>query len=223
MQSTLRPLVLALVVASCGASASTAAAADVTVRSFDGTSIVAHWFPSPGLAPGGTAPTVLMGPGWGSAGDTDVAGRGSDGVGLVGIADLHDAGYNVLTWDPRGFGASGGRVESDSPRFEGRDAQALISWVARRPGVQLDRPGDPRMGMAGASTGAGSSSSRRRSTGAPTPSPRRSPGPRHHADEDDHPAPRDVEGGHRVPSTAPAPVVKPTKPPHSGMFSRKAR
>ena len=61
----------------------------------------------------------------------------------------------MLTWDPRGFGASGGTVESDSADFEGRDTQRLIDWVARQPGVQLDKAGDPRMGMAGASYGGG--------------------------------------------------------------------
>ena len=66
-----------------------------------------------------------------------------------------DAGYNVLTWDARGFGGSGGQVMVDNANFEGRDVQALLTHVANQPEAQLDRPGDPRVGMTGASYGGG--------------------------------------------------------------------
>lgn len=132
---------------------------DLTVTSFDGTKIRAHWFPVPGLAAGATAPTVLMGPGWGMAGDTNVNETDANGALLsvfgVNIPTLHQQGYNVLTWDPRGFGKSDGTIEVDSKDFEGKDAQRLLSWVAAQPGVQLDAPGDPRVGMAGGSYGGG--------------------------------------------------------------------
>ncbi|HEY7917765.1 MAG TPA: CocE/NonD family hydrolase [Acidimicrobiales bacterium] len=125
---------------------------DWNVTSFDGTVIRAHWFPV-SLPAGKTAPTVLMGPGWSLAGDTDVQGSGI--LGAIPIKDLRAAGYNVLTWDPRGFGRSGGKAEVDSPAFEGRDVSTLISWVATLPGVQLDAAADPRMGMVGGSYGGG--------------------------------------------------------------------
>ncbi len=125
---------------------------DWNVTSFDGTIIRAHWFPV-SLPAGARAPTVLMGPGWSLAGDTDVQGTGI--LGALPIKDLRAAGYNVLTWDPRGFGKSGGNAEVDSPAFEGRDVSTLISWVATLPGVELDAPGDPRMGMVGGSYGGG--------------------------------------------------------------------
>ncbi|MFM7067967.1 MAG: CocE/NonD family hydrolase [Actinomycetes bacterium] len=126
---------------------------DVDVTSFDGTVIRAHWFPLPGASAAQNAPTVLMGPGWGLAGDTDPKGIGI--LGAVSIGGLHNAGYNVLTWDPRGFGKSGGEAKVDNEDFEGRDTQRLISWVATQPQVALDAPGDPRMGMVGASYGGG--------------------------------------------------------------------
>jgi ABC-2 type transport system ATP-binding protein len=175
-------LPIAAVVAAALACAPAASAQDVTITSFDGTKIAAHWFVGKGVGPGQRAPTVLEGPGWSQGGDTQS--EGGSGVGAVfgvpGISNFVSHGYNVLTWDPRGFGQSGGTVEIDDPRYEGRDVQALIDWVAKQPEAQMDqscatvkkrarkrkrraksqvtcatRPGDPTIGMAGASYGGG--------------------------------------------------------------------
>ncbi len=94
-----------------------------------------------------------MGPGWSLSGDTDTTGTGV--LGDIPIKSLWAAGYNVLTWDPRGFGQSGGQAEVDSPAYEARDVSSIIEWVATRPGVQLDAPGDPHVGMVGGSYGGG--------------------------------------------------------------------
>jgi ABC-2 type transport system ATP-binding protein len=126
------------------APAAAAHAADGTVTSFDGTSIVTHTFMS---ATGGAAPTILEGPGWAGAGETDPS--------APLVKGLTDAGYNVVTWAPRGFGASGGTVSIDTPSIEGRDVSSIIDWVATQPWAQLDGPGDPRVGMAGGSYGGG--------------------------------------------------------------------
>jgi ABC-2 type transport system ATP-binding protein len=128
-------------------------ASDFDLTSFDGTKIRVHWFPLPGATAATPAPTVLQGPGWAGAGDQKIDKTGLDGGADLGA--LRQAGYNVLTWDPRGFGVSGGAATIDSPEFEGKDVMAIISWVATQPGVQLDGPGDPRMGMVGASYGGG--------------------------------------------------------------------
>ena len=126
---------------------------DHDLTSFDGTTIRIHWFPDP-LGPRvRSRPTVLMGPGWGSSGDTDTSQAGIQGA--LSIAQLWHGGFNVLTWDPRGFGHSGGKAEVDSPNDEGRDVSAMLNWVARQAGVQLDRPGVPRVGMVGESYGGG--------------------------------------------------------------------
>jgi ABC-2 type transport system ATP-binding protein len=125
---------------------------DYNLTSFDGTVIRLHWFPDP-AAHGRRLPTVLMGPGWGQSGDTDVGQSAIQGV--LSIAQLWQGGFNVLTWDPRGFGKSGGAAEVDSPSFEGRDVTSIINWVAQQPGVELDHPGVPRIGMVGASYGGG--------------------------------------------------------------------
>jgi ABC-2 type transport system ATP-binding protein len=175
-------LPIAAIVTATLACAPAANAKDVTITSFDGTKIVAHWFVGKGVGAGQRAPTVLEGPGWSSAGDTGSGGvTGLGGIfGVPGINNFIAHGYNVLTWDPRGFGQSGGTVEIDDPRYEGRDVSALIDWVAKQPEAQMDQscsrsksrkkhrrkkrrprvtcatsPDDPTIGMAGASYGGG--------------------------------------------------------------------
>ena len=98
---------------------------------------------------------MLVGPGWSMAGETDENSTSDELFGGVGVGALRQAGYNVLTWDPRGFGKSGGAVEVDSPDYEARDVSALIDWLAKQPEAQLDKAGDPRVGMNGSSYGGG--------------------------------------------------------------------
>jgi ABC-2 type transport system ATP-binding protein len=71
------------------------------------------------------------------------------------VSALLAAGYNVLTWDPRGSGDSGGDVELDTPAYEARDVSARIDRIAQQPEARLDAPGDPRVGMVGAGYGGG--------------------------------------------------------------------
>jgi ABC-2 type transport system ATP-binding protein len=143
-------LIAALALASAPAHAQTA-----TVISFDGTPIHVNFFPAAGLKAHHRAPTVLVGPGWGSAGDTNPNSKAAPDTGIPGLGPLRAAGFNVLTWDPRGFGASGGAAQVDSPSFEGRDVSAIITWLAHRPEALLDAKNDPRVGMAGGSYGGG--------------------------------------------------------------------
>ena len=172
MQKRVRSLV-AIVVAAFAVlvAAPVASARDDSVTSFDGTRIVLSFFPAEGLQAGQNAPTILIGPGWSSGRDTDQNSASSDLFGATGVGVFRRAGYNVLTWDPRGFGESGGTVQVDSPEYEGRDVQALIGYVARQPEAQLDRSGDPRVGCRARATAAASSSSPPRSTRAWTRSP----------------------------------------------------
>lgn len=120
------------------------------MTSFDGTPISTHFFGADGLGPGGRAPLVMVAHGYGESGP---ATRSTVLYGAPSIDALLTAGYNVLTWDARGHGASGGSADFDNPDVEGRDTQMLIDWAATQPEVQLDAPGDPRVGMAGASYG----------------------------------------------------------------------
>ena len=140
-----------------------AAQHNVKVTSFDGAQIIVNFFPASGLNVGQTAPTVLVGSGWatpaypgslGSAGSISL-GPVSFGAELLGPATLTANGYNVITWDNRGWFGSGGQVNIDSPSVEGRDVTAIINWLATQPGAELKGPNDPVVGMTGASYGGG--------------------------------------------------------------------
>ena len=69
--------------------------------------------------------------------------------------NLARAGFAVLTWSARGFGASTGQIGLNSPDYEVKDVEQLVRWLARQPRVLLDHPGDPRVGITGASYGGG--------------------------------------------------------------------
>ncbi|MFJ3174018.1 alpha/beta fold hydrolase [Streptomyces roseus] len=88
-------------------------------------------------------PAVLLGHGFGGSKD-DVRAQAER---------LARDGYAVLTWSARGFGRSGGRIGLNDPDYEVKDVSRLVDWLARRPEVELDGDGDPRVGVAGASYG----------------------------------------------------------------------
>jgi ABC-2 type transport system ATP-binding protein len=143
-----------------GVPAGSPVARDVKLTSFDGTQIYVHFMPATGLQAGDVAPTIFEGPGLGMPGSTSLNGTPLDGIltdnlGGVQVGTLRAAGYNVVTWDPRGEFYSGGQAELDSPDFEAKDVSAIIDWVATQPEVQLDGTGDPRFGMVGFSYGGG--------------------------------------------------------------------
>jgi ABC-2 type transport system ATP-binding protein len=116
------------------------------VESFDGTPIVLDLHLPPGAGADAPVPVVLAGHGWGLTRE-QALGSTTDRL----LAE----GWAVLAWDARGFGQSGGVVQVDAPEVEGRDVQALIDWVAAQPEIALEAPGDPLLGMVGASYGGG--------------------------------------------------------------------
>jgi ABC-2 type transport system ATP-binding protein len=91
----------------------------------------------------GRRPAVLLGHGFGGSKD-DVRGQAES---------LARHGYAVLTWSARGFGHSTGRIGLNAPDGEVADVGKLVDWLAKRPEVQLDAPGDPRVGISGVSYG----------------------------------------------------------------------
>jgi ABC-2 type transport system ATP-binding protein len=144
-----------LAVALVLAFAAPAAARDAVVTSFDGTQLRVTLHPAAGLKPGQKAPTILQTHGWGGSRDTNPNSSSDNSTGNVGTGPLRNAGFNVLTWDSRGFGQSGGTVTVDYKRNEGRDVSALLDWLAKQPEAQLDKKGDPRVGMHGVSYAGG--------------------------------------------------------------------
>lgn len=88
-------------------------------------------------------PAVLLGHGFGGSKD-DVREQAER---------LARDGYAVLTWSARGFGRSEGRIGLNDPAYEVKDVSRLVDWLAARPEVKLDAPGDPRVGVSGASYG----------------------------------------------------------------------
>jgi ABC-2 type transport system ATP-binding protein len=88
-------------------------------------------------------PAVLLGHGFGGSKD-DMREQAEE---------LAADGYAVLTWSARGFGRSTGAIGLNDPKGEVADVSKLIDWLAQQPQVRLDRTGDPRVGMAGASYG----------------------------------------------------------------------
>lgn len=130
---------------------------DVKLTSFDGRTIYVHFMPARGLQADQEAPTVLNGPGLGLPGSTalDVWADTLLPNDVIGVGALRDAGYNVVTWDPRGEWRSEGIMNLDSPDYEGRDVSAIISWVSTLPEAEIDAENDPRIGMVGASYGGG--------------------------------------------------------------------
>ncbi|WP_184760534.1 alpha/beta fold hydrolase [Streptomyces griseoloalbus] len=114
--------------------------ADRVMSTGDGVRIDTSYFTA---GPGGRRPAVLLGHGFGGSKD-DVRQQAED---------LAHDGYAVLTWSARGFGESTGRIGLNDPRGEVADVSRLIDWLAKQPEVELDKDGDPRVGMAGASYG----------------------------------------------------------------------
>ncbi|MCA1812393.1 MAG: CocE/NonD family hydrolase [Halobacteriales archaeon] len=122
-----------------------AATFDVSIPSFDGTVLAATVFVPEGYGP---FPVVLRTHGWAQYRETSAGGT------IQALLDRHIA---VVTWDSRGFGASQGVVELDSPEYEVRDVSAILDWLSASPPfpLLLDAPGDPRAGMSGVSYAGG--------------------------------------------------------------------
>jgi ABC-2 type transport system ATP-binding protein len=122
------------------------ATTDATVRSGSGADAVeldTTLYVPASATPQDPAPAVLVAHGFGGSKES-VAGD---------ARELAGRGYVVLTWSARGFGRSTGQIGLDDPRYEVADVSTLIDRLAARDDVRRDAPGDPRVGITGASYG----------------------------------------------------------------------
>ncbi|MBT8227928.1 MAG: CocE/NonD family hydrolase [Dactylosporangium sp.] len=90
-------------------------------------------------------PAILLAHGFGGTKQT-VAAEAEDYAGR---------GYAVLAWTAQGFGRSTGQIHLDSIDWEVKDAQRLVDWLAARPEIATQAPGDPRVAVVGGSYGGG--------------------------------------------------------------------
>jgi ABC-2 type transport system ATP-binding protein len=90
-------------------------------------------------------PMILHSHGWGGSRETqpDL------------FRELLNHGYGVLSFDQRGFGASGGQAHVENPAYEGHDVRSLVRLVSTLGWVQQDGPGDPHLAAIGGSYGGG--------------------------------------------------------------------
>ncbi|HEX4728639.1 MAG TPA: alpha/beta fold hydrolase, partial [Jatrophihabitans sp.] len=88
------------------------------------------------------APAILLAHGFGGS-KADLAGQ---------ARSLARAGFVVLAYTARGFGASGGLIHLDSVHYEVADGSRLIDYLQARPEVRKVA-GQPVVGVAGASYG----------------------------------------------------------------------
>jgi pimeloyl-ACP methyl ester carboxylesterase len=98
-----------------------------------------------GADAGHPVPLVFHSHGWGGSRTTDPA----------SFEEWTTNGFGVLSFDQRGFGASGGKAHVEHPDFEGQDVQRLVDVVAGLDWVAKEAPGDPLIGAIGGSYGGG--------------------------------------------------------------------
>ena len=123
--------------------------ATVAVGPGDATScsIVGELLVPDSVTPASPQPVVMVTNGFG--------GSFSDSTTLGAAENAATDGFVALAYSGLGFGGSGCQIELDSPTWDGRAASELISWLGTLPGVTLDGPDDPRIGMVGGSYGGG--------------------------------------------------------------------
>ena len=118
--------------------AAPASAREVVVRSFDGTELHVSFHPAKA---GKRAPTILMTHGWGGKREQDPEGASSGAN--AGVGALRKGGFNVLTWDSRGFGESGGTVTIDYREERGPRRQGAAELARAPAGGQARRQARP--------------------------------------------------------------------------------
>lgn len=127
----------------------------VDIPSFDGETIRATIY-QPALAPHETAPLVMHAHGFGMfrmSGPVSVYSK----LIFSGVAakKAWDKGYWVISFDHRGHGSSGGRINMMDPETEVKDLSWVLDWVEKNLPRLTYRDSKPVVGMIGESYGGG--------------------------------------------------------------------
>jgi fermentation-respiration switch protein FrsA (DUF1100 family) len=131
--------VLALAVAGAAApQGASVATQEVTLHMDDGVGLAATLYTPAAAPPAGGRPALVLFHGLG--------GKRQD---LDPIAQHFASTFEVLTFDARGHGQSGGLVSIDGPR-EIKDARAAFDWLAAQPGVDPQKIGAWGISLGGA-------------------------------------------------------------------------
>lgn len=80
-------------------------------------------------------------------------GAKNDSSGVAVSQFLARHGYVAMPFSSQGFGASTGKIELDSPEYDVKNAEALITVLTGKDYVFKDKAGDPRVGTTGGSYG----------------------------------------------------------------------
>lgn len=127
----------------------------VDIPSFDGETIRATIY-QPRLKPGETAPLVLHSHGFGMFRmKAPLSLYGKLIFSGVAAQKAWDNGYWMISFDHRGHGGSGGRINLMDPTVEVLDLTWLLDWVEDNLPRVTYRDGDPVVGMVGESYGGG--------------------------------------------------------------------
>jgi ABC-2 type transport system ATP-binding protein len=119
----------------------------------DGTEIVLTTFQPAGSGPGSEVPVILHSHGWGGSRTSTIT---------TEFQAFLDAGFGIVSFDQRGFGASSGEANIQDPEMETEDVKAVIDYIATLDWVQHDTDAagapiadDPVLGAIGGSYGGG--------------------------------------------------------------------
>jgi ABC-2 type transport system ATP-binding protein len=124
----------------------------LTSKAPDGITLHATVFKPEGASSSSPVPMIMHSHGWGGSRSRS------------GMTSWTDNGFGVLSFDQRGFGASGGQANVEDPELEGKDVETIVDYIASLDWVAKDNGGavdeafgtqDPVLGAIGGSYGGG--------------------------------------------------------------------
>lgn len=116
----------------------------VLASRLDGEDIAITVFEPTEMKQGGRYPLVIYGHGW--------AGSRVKAPDFL-TNGLNERGFYVISFDQRGFGASGGTVRAMDPDYDGQNLVQILDWAEELPGLARFEDGRMKVGSVGGSYG----------------------------------------------------------------------